>query len=140
MKNEINMVLSDGTQLLFTMQNRIVVKNRFLNYDLEHGESFFCYLDEDFIEKAFYDFITNKLKKITVVGTTDPDLTFVLMPRGVEKEREMGDSLNIDKDASVMKIELDLCVDGAYGGSFWSYCLNEDETVEFISQWLGLKE
>ena len=139
MKHEINMVLQDGTQLLFSKENRLVVKNKYINYDVDFGDCFFCYGDEESIEYTFKEFIAGKLNKITVIGTTDPYLTFILMPNGVKGEREMGSSDILEEDGFCMKIELDLCANGAFGGSFWCYCLNEDETKEFINQWLGLE-
>lgn len=142
MKHEINLILKDGTEIQITRENRLIFKNRYLNFDVDFGNTWFCYGDEEGIEAAFKSFMNGELTKVTITGKIEPDLTFVLMPKGAKTIRELGDSFFDDLyyDCNSMRIELDLCLKGAYGGSFFVVELNEEETEEFINQWLGIKK
>lgn len=143
MKHAINVILKDGTEIRITKENKLIFKNKYLNFDVDFGNSWFCYGDEECIETAFTSFINGELKKVTITGKIEPDLNFVLMPKGAKPIRELGtDFLNDEHkyDCNSMRIELDLCLNGVYGGSFFVVELNEEETEEFISQWLGVKK
>lgn len=140
MRPRFNMTLIDGTELVMDGANGIYIHNRFVNYNINYNGTFFCYNDKDIIDSAFQDFMAGKFKEVEVVTKIEPDLTFVLMPKGAKVIRGLGEEFPKDcvYDYDSMRIEFDLCVDGAFGGSFYVMELSEDETKEFIEKWLDI--
>ena len=144
MRQTVDMVLKGGTRIYIGRgnTNRIIFKNKYIDYDKERGSSFWCYNDEEVITNYLRDFYDGKFKEVTTIGKIEPDLNFVLMPKGAECIRELGsDSRGVGSyDSNYMRIEYDLQVDGGYGTSFICFELDEEETEDFIAQWLGIKK
>lgn len=139
MKEAVSLILENGTEITIEGADRISVQNEYVNYDSRFFGAMFCEGDKPYIYKVFQDFINGRLKEVTAVGTTDPDLTFVLFPRGAKVIREEGKEFYSSEwqyTGNIMKIELDMCINGIYGETFWIGYLNEKETADFINQWL----
>ncbi|MCM1367255.1 MAG: hypothetical protein NC184_00350 [Roseburia sp.] len=145
-EHTLKMIFDDGTK--FTMirnggEYRLIVHNDIVYYDRTH---LFCYGDIENITNGLGMLVSDNLEEVTVVGTADPDISFVLCPKGVKAIRDDGEAAyykdmdgNIKEQfyqSNIMKIELDLCTDGVYGVQFWSIYLDEEETNNFATQWV----
>lgn len=121
---------------------RVVVHNEIIHYDKSH---LFCYGDVQGITDGLVKLVIGELNEVTAVGTADPDLTFVLYPKGAKVVRDEGEGFHLTDfqgnpliryyESNTMKIELDLCLNGVYGEQFWTMQLSEKETEEFATQW-----
>ena len=121
---------------------RVVVHNDIIHYD---KTLLFCYGDVEGITDGLAKLVMGELNEVIAVGTADPDLTFVLYPKGANVVRDEGDGYHPTDfqgnplirhyESNTMKIELDLCLNGVYGEQFWTKQLSEQETEEFATQW-----
>ena len=147
-ENTLKMTFADDTQFIIEkksqLEYRVAVCNKFINYD--KTLLLFCEGDKQYITDNLAMLIYGSLKEVTVVGTSDPDLTFVLCPKSAKTIRSEGDGIN-SKDIqgntieeyyteNAMKIELDLCTDGVYGNQYWTRWLSAEETENFATQWV----
>lgn len=135
----------DGTEFSIERKDgeyRVIVHNDFVHYDKTH---LFCYGDVQGITDGLAKLVIGELNEVTAVGTVDPDLTFVLYPKGAKVVRDEGDGFHPTDiqgnplirhyESNTMKIELDLCLNGVYGEQFFTMRLSEQETEEFAAQW-----
>lgn len=140
----IKMVFDD-TEFLFERKDgeyRVIVHNDIVHYDKTH---LFCDGDVEGITDGLAKLVVGELNEVTAVGTVDPDLTFVLYPKGAKVVRDEGDGFRSTDlqgnplirhyESNTMKIELNLCLNGVYGEQFWTMQLSEQETEEFATQW-----
>lgn len=135
-------LLLDGGETEFIVEDkgkdgfRIAVFGSYINYDKTYH---FCSDDEKYIAVTLKKFLNDEIKEVTVEGTTDPNLSLMLCPKGVRawrEESETGKETERFYDYKFIKIELDLVVAGSYGIQFWSEYLSEEESIEFCQQWL----
>ena len=137
MENKIKLVLQDGTEIGINNNDTLYIHGRYVNYNMEH---IFCYGD-DIIIKELKSFANGEKKEVYSISTTEPWLTFVFYPKGAMPMREVGigefqfDDMKQYED-NFIKIEIDLCNDGVFGGSFWSVYLTAEETSDLINQCL----
>ena len=115
----VDMILSDGTQLIMAEGRRIVVRNKYVNYDRD-CIYLFCEGDEEYLDKKFTQLINGEIKEKTVIGTTEPDLVFIIYPDGY------------------MRIEIDMMNDGVFSSSWLTFLLDEEEAIKFAKQWVGV--
>lgn len=121
----------------------ISVTNQYINYRKDFD---FTDDDEKFIAQELQEFMDGECDEVKVVGTSQPFLTLVLCPSGAKSIRELGDDVvryGLDDkpieeyyEQDTIQIELDLCVNGVYGGQFWVAVLSEDETEDFCQKWI----
>ena len=128
---------------------RFAIHNRYINYDLT--TCFFCIDDISMISEGLSKLINSELREVSAVGTTDPNLNIILCPKGAQVIREAGENfgraqkfidgkiVEFDEhyESNFIILEFDLCVDGCYGVQHWTASLTEEETEDFITQWLS---
>ena len=149
MGNLIDIVLEDGTEIGLDNKENLFIHNEVIRFKTIYENGIFCYGDIEYITKKFKSFIKGELKETVTVNTLEPYLTLVLFPKRVEIIRKEEEVESVYNDASLhetiqryeeslMKIEIDLCLDGVFGRTFWVAYLTAEETIEFINQWFAI--
>lgn len=142
----LNIQFEDGTEFIIEKMDqseyRVVVHNKFIHY--EKQLLLFCDGDRQEIADGLAQLVYGNLKEVKTVGTTEPDLTFVLCPKGAKVIRCESDVIQdnciIAREEyygeNTLKIELDLCIGGVFNVQYWTRWLTAEETEEFATQWV----